>query len=62
MIDAHYTRGQRAAFQKLGLDVEDLPDYLENTKRRLRFQIQRLNAVAGFPAGSRIELPINYEV
>lgn len=62
MTADHYARGQRAAFLKLGFDSEDLPEYLDKIKRRQRFNVQRLNAAAGFPAGGLIELPITYEV
>lgn len=61
-----YQRGKYAALQKLGfiqaVDIEDLPDFLQETKKRQLYTLYRMNAAAGTPAGGLIEQPVAYEV
>jgi hypothetical protein len=66
MSSAAYQKGVHAALQKVGfidlVDAEDLPEVLDETKKRQLYALHRLNLAAGFPAGGLIEQPQSYEL
>ncbi len=66
-MSAHdYQRGRQAALEKLGfvnlIDTEDLPEFLQETKKKQLYALYTLNSAGGRPAGGRIELPESYQL
>lgn len=61
----HYQAGQRSALEKLGfihlIDTEDLPDFLQETKKKQLYSLYTLNSAGGRPAGGLIQMPESYQ-
>lgn len=66
MPSAAYAAGRRQALLKVGfidlVDAEDLPEVLDETKKRQLYALHRLNMASGFPAGGLVEQPLSYEL
>ncbi len=65
-MNPYYRYGRNAALEKLGfihlIDTEDLPDFLQETKKKQLYSLYTLNSAGGRPAGGLIQMPESYRM